>query len=284
MIERQEVRLWFSMIATAGGVPAFVLVTWTIWFVCFDLAPPTMLVAAPRHSSGLVQAKGTIPPPSAAKPVVAPLTAQTPKPLSTMPMAGDAPAYADPAQPVLAQAEAPTSQVRQQPTEVVAAPPDAKESAVASAPPTVAPPMAGDAPANADPAQPILVQAKAPTPQVRQQPTEFVAAAPDAKASVVASAPPTVAPPMAGDAPAYPDAAQDISIVVSSVMPVQPAALEPSEPIEGPIPLPRPKPRVVVAHVSRAASLARSPTVASSRRPSSHAAKSVNARERDRFP
>ena len=338
MIEREDVRLWFSMIGTVGGVPAFVLVIWAIWFVWFDLAPPTMLVTAPRGSSGLVQAKATIPPPSAAKPVAPPLAAQTLKPLSTTPTAGDAHAYADPTQPGLAQAEAPAPPLRQQPTEVVLAPPDAKASEVASAPPTVAPPMAGEVPAYPNPAQPVLAQAEAPAPPPRQQPTEVVLAPPDAKASEVASAPPTVAPPMVGevpaypnpvqpvlaqveatarqlrqqptegvaappdaraskvasapptvalpiasDAPAYPNPVQDISTVVSSVMPAQPAALKPSEPIEGPIPLPRPKPRVI-AHVSRTV-LARSPVAATSRRPSSHhAAKSVNATERDRFP
>ena len=283
MIEREDVRLWFSMIATVGGVPAFVLLIWAIWFVWFDLAPPTMFVTAPRGSLGLVHAKATKPPPSAAKPVAPALAAQTLKPSSTTPMAGDAHAYADPAQPVLAQAEAPAPPLRQQPTEVVLAPPDAKASEVASAPPTVAPPMAGEVPAYPDPAQPVLAEVEAPAPELRHQPMGGVAALPDAKASKVASAPPTVALPIPSDAPGYPNPAQDISTVVSSVMPAQPAALKLSEQIEGPIPLPRPKPRVI-AHVSRTV-LARSPVVATSRRPSSHhAAKSVNATERDRFP
>ena len=212
---------------------------------------------------------------------------------------------AGPVPPVLAQAEAPAPQMRHQPpemAEVVAALPDAKASELTSAPPAVAPPMLGDAhPAYSDPAQdistvvfpvmpakpaevepsepiagpvpPVLDQAEAPAPQMRHQPPEMaevVAALPDAKASELASAPPAVAPPMLGDAhPAYSDPAQDISTVVFPVMPAKPAAVEPSEPIEGPIPLPRSKPRVSVAHVSRTVPLARSPTAASSPRPTS---------------
>jgi hypothetical protein len=125
----------------------------------------------------------------------------------------------------------------------------------------------------ADPAPAALAQTEAPALQLRQQPTEtaeVVAALPDAEASELASAPPAVAPRMLGDAhPAYSDPAQDISTVVSAAMSAKPAALEPSDPIEGPIPLPRRKPRVTFVHVSRAVSLARSPTVASSPRPTS---------------
>ena len=125
----------------------------------------------------------------------------------------------------------------------------------------------------ADPVPAALAQTEAPAPQLRQQPTEtaeVVAALPDAEASELALAPPAVAPRMLGDAhPAYSDPAQDISTVVSAAVSAKPAALEPSEPIEGPIPLPRRKPRVTFVHVSRAVSLARSPTVASSPRPTS---------------
>jgi hypothetical protein len=125
----------------------------------------------------------------------------------------------------------------------------------------------------ADPAPAALAQTEAPAPQLRQRPTEtaeVVAALPDAEASELASAPPAVAP--LGDAhPAYSDPAQDISTVVSAAMSGKPAALEHSEPIEGPIPLPRRKPRVTFVHVSRAVSLAGSPTIASSpRRTSRH--------------
>ena len=204
----------------------------------------------------------------------------------------------------LAQAEAPAPQLRQQLTEMAeaVAVPDAKASEPASAPPAVAPRMLGDAhpaysdpapdistdvspvmsaePAAREPSKPIagpvplaLGQAEAPAPQLRQQLTEMaeaVAALPDAKASEPASAPPAMAPRMLGDAhPAYSDPAPDISTVVSPVMSAKPAAREPSEPIEGPIPLPRRKPRVTVVHVSRTVSLARSPTVASSPRPTS---------------
>jgi hypothetical protein len=184
-------------------------------------------------------------PPPPVVPVAPPLAAQTPKPLSTMPRLGDAhPAYSDPAQDI---------------STVVSAAMSAKPAALEPPEPI------------ADPVPPALAEAEAPAPQLRQQPTEtaeVVAAPPDAKASELASAPPTVAP--RGDAhPAYSDPAQDISTVVSPVMSAKPAALEPTKTIEGPIPLPRPKPSVTVVHVSRTVSLARSPTAASSPRPTS---------------
>jgi hypothetical protein len=333
MLERADARLWFPMIGIAGAVPAVVFAISAISFMRFYFAPPTILAAAPLGSSALAQVEVAVPPPPVV-PVAPPLAAQTPKPLSTMPRLGDAhPAYSDPAQdistvvsaamsakpaaleppepiadpvpPALAEAEAPAPQLRQQPTEtaeVVAAPPDAKASELASAPPAVASRMRGDAhpaysdpaldistvvsaamsakPAAlepsepiADPAPPALAEAEAPAPQLRQQPpetAEVVVALPDAKASELASAPPAVAPRMRGDAhPAYSDPAQDISTLASAVMSTEPAALKPSKPIEGPIPLPRPKPSVTVVHVSRTVSSARSPTVASSPRPTS---------------
>jgi hypothetical protein len=247
MLERADARLWFSMIAIASAVPAVVFVISAIWFMRFYFAPPTILAAAPLGPSALAQVEVAVPPSPAAEPVAPLLAAQTPKPLSTMPMLGDAhPAYSDPAQDI---------------STVVSPVMPAKPAAVEPSEPI------------AGPVPPVLAQAEAPAPQMRHQPTEMaevVAALPDAKASELASAPPAVAPPMLGDAhPAYSDPAQDISTVVSPVMPAKPAAVEPSEPIEGPIPLPRPQPRVTVAHVSRTVPLARSPTVASSPRPTS---------------
>ena len=203
----------------------------------------------------------------------------------------------------MAQTEAPAPQLRQRPTEtaeVVAVPPDAKASELASAPPAVAPRTLDDAhpaysdpeqdtstavspvmaakPAALEPSEPIAgpvppAVAEAEAPQLRQQPTEtaeVAAVPPDVQASELASVPPAVAPRTLDDAhPAHSDPERDISTVVSPVMFAKPAALEPSEPIEGPIPLPRPKPSVTVVHISRTVSLARSPTVASSPRPTS---------------
>ncbi len=246
MLERADTRLWFSMIGIASAVPAVVFAISAIWFMRFYFAPPTILAAAPRGPSALAQVAVAVPPP-AAVPVALPLAAQTPKPLSTMPRLGDAhPAYFDPVQDISTDV-----------SPVMSAEPAAREPSK---------PIAGPVPL-------ALAQAEAPAPQLRQQLTEMaeaVAALPDAKASEPASAPPAMAPRMLGDAhPAYSDPAPDISTVVSPVMSAKPAAREPSEPIEGPIPLPRRKPRVTVVHVSRTVSLARSPTVASSPRPTS---------------
>ena len=233
MLERADARLWFSMIAIAIAVPAVVFVISAIWFMRFYFAPPTILAAAPLGPSALAQVEVAVPPTPAGEPVAPRLAAQTPKTVSTMPMLGDAhPAYSDPALDI---------------STVVSPVMPAKPAAVEPSEPI------------AGPVPPVLAQAEAPAPQTR-----------DAKASELASAPPAVALPMLGDAhPAYSDPALDISTVVSPVMPAKPAAVEPSETIEGPIPLPRPKPRVTVAHVSRTVPLARSPTVASSPRPTS---------------
>ncbi len=333
MLERAGARLWVSIIVIVCAFPAVVFVISAVWFTRLYFAPPLIVEATPRGPSALVQVEAAVPPP-AAEPVTPPLVAQTPEPLSTMSVLGDAhPASSDPAQdistveshvmpakpaalepseptagpvpPVLAQAEAPAPQLKQQPTEMaeaVAPPPDPNASELASAPHAVAPPVLGDAhPASSNPAQdistletpvmpakpaslepsepiagpvpPVLAQAEASAPQLKQPPTEMaedVAPPPDAKASELASAPLAMAPPVLGDAhPASSDPAQDISTVETPVMPAKPAALEPAEPIEGPIPLPRPKPRVTVAHVSRTVSLARSPPLANSPRPTS---------------
>jgi hypothetical protein len=242
MLERADARLWFPMIGITSAVPAIVFAISAIWFMRFYFAPPTILAAAPLGPSVLAQVEVAVP--TAAAP---PPAAQIPKPLSTMPRLGDAhPAYSDPAQDI---------------STVVSPAMSAKPAALEPSEPI------------ADPVPPALAQTEAPASQLRQQPTdaaEVVAALPDAKASELASAPPAVAPRTLDDAhPAYSDPAQDISTVVSPAMSAKPAALEPSEPIEGPIPLPRRKPRVTFVHVSRALSLARSPTVASSPRPTS---------------
>ena len=94
MLERANARLWFSMIAIASAVPAVVFVVSAIWFMRFYFAPPTILAAAPLGPSALAQVEVAVPPPPAAEPVAPLLAAQTPKPLSKMPMLGDAhPAY-----------------------------------------------------------------------------------------------------------------------------------------------------------------------------------------------
>ena len=253
MLERADARLWFAMMSTACAVPAVVFVISAAWFMYFDFAPPIILGVPPLGPSMLAKVEAAAPPPPAAEPVAPPLTAQTQEPLSTIPMLGDAhPASSDPAQ---------DSSTVESP--VMPAKPAALEPSE---------PITGAVP-------PVLTQAEAPAPQPKLQPTEMpevVVAPPDAKATELVSAPPAQTPkplstmPVLDDAhPDYSDPAQGSSTIESSVMPAKPAALEPSEPIAGPIPLPRPKPRVTVAHVSRAVSLARSPPVASSPRPPS---------------
>jgi len=92
---------------------------------------------------------------------------------------------------------------------------------------------------------------------------EPVAPAPDAKAPEFASASSLFAtlalvPPTLGRAsPAYADPTQDTFSSVSPMMTAKPATLELSEPISGPVPLPKPKPHVTVAHLNRAVPLPR---------------------------
>ena len=232
MLECADARLWSSMIAIACTIPAVIFVISVAWFVRLYFAPPMIFEAAPLGQSELAQVKAAVPPP-AAKPFAPPLAdART--------------AYADPAQNIL------TVESSVMPTKPAALEPSK--------------PITGHI-------LPVLAQTEAPTPQLKQQPTEVaeaVAALPDTKASELPSPPPAMVSPMLGEThSAYADPAQNISTAVSSVMLAKPAALKPHEPINGLIPLPRPKPRVTVALVSRTVSFARSAPVAISQHPTS---------------
>jgi hypothetical protein len=151
--------------------------------------------------------------------------------------------------------------VRATVTEPVALPPKATEPSSTRPTPGGAPPADADRAQAALPSAPVQVEAAVPPPPATV--AEPVAPAPDAKAPGPASASSlfatlAVVPPILGrGSPAYADPTQD---TFSSVSPMagKPAALEFSEPISGPVPLPKPKPHVTVAHVSRAVPLPRS--------------------------
>jgi hypothetical protein len=199
MLERADARLWFAMMSTACAVPAVVLVISAAWFMYFDFAPPIILGVPPLGPSMLAKVEAAAPPPHAAEPVAAPLTAQIQEALSTIPMLDDAhPASSDPAQdsstvessvmpakpaalepsepitgavpPVLTQVEATASQPKLQPTEmpeVVVAPPDAKASELVSAPPAQTPEVMPAKPAALEPSEPIAVPIPLPRPKPR---------------------------------------------------------------------------------------------------------------------
>lgn len=131
------------------------------------------------------------------------------------------------------------------------------------APPTVAIPnpmmmMADDPPAPA-----VSARAVTEAPQPPMAMTEPATPLPAAERRVPASALPmfatlAVVPPTLSSAPqAFADPVQDISRATPSIMVEEPAALEPAEPIAGPVPLPRAKPHGPLALVTGAIPLPR---------------------------
>ena len=130
------------------------------------------------------------------------------------------------------------------------------------APPTVAIPnpmmMADDPPTPA-----VSARAVTEAPQPPMAMTEPATPLPAAERRVPASALPmfatlAVVPPTLSSAPqAFADPVQDISRATPSIMVEEPAALEPAEPIVGPIPLPRAKPHGPLALVTGAIPLPR---------------------------
>ncbi len=244
MLERADARLWFSIIAAASAFPAVVFVIWAAWFMRFYFAPPMNLAATPPGPPVLARVEAAVPPP-AAEPVAPPLAAQTLEPLSTNPTLGDShPTSSDSAQDV--------STVESIVMPVKPAAPEPSE------------PMTSPVPV-------LPKQAEAPAQQPKQPPTEMsevvVAPPPDAEASELASAPLAVASPRLGDAHSDHSDPALASTVEFPVTPAEPAALNPSKPIEGPIPLPRPRPRVTAAHFRRTVSMPRLPPIESSANP-----------------
>jgi len=237
MLERAGARLWVSIVAAVIIFPAAVVLLLAAWAIRVQIALPmrtdpsaVTLAAAPPISPVQENVRATVTEPVA-------LPAKTTEPSSTLPTPGEAsPTYADRAQDAL---------------------------------PSVFPIMAAK-PAALEPSKPIAgavapmsAQVEAGVPPPPATVAEPVASAPDAKSPKFVSASSlfatlAVVPPILGRAsPAYADPAQD---TFSSVSPTaaKPATLEFSEPISGPVPLPKPKPHVTVAHVSRAVPLPRS--------------------------
>jgi len=244
MLERAGTRLWVSIVAAVIIFPAAVVLLLAAWAIHVQIALPMLtnprpvtLATAPPSASVQEKVEAALPPQRATVTEPIALPPNAPEPSSTRPTPGEAsPTDADRAQDAL---------------------------------PSVSPMMAAKSAALepseavADAASPMLAQVEAAAPPPPATVAEPVAPAPDAKAPEPASALSLFAtlalvPPILGRAsPAYADPTQDTFSSVPPLMTAKPATLELSKPISGPVPLPRPKPRVTVAHVNRALPLRR---------------------------
>ena len=222
MRKSAETRFWISIAAPAFVLPVAAIAMFTVWYIRLQFppraipSPATLAETRPvRPAQAPIEAAMTAPPEAAAEPAAAAPAEQTPEPSPAMPMLRHALAVqVHPVQTDSA-AEAPTM-----------------------------------------PAEPA---AEALAPQPEQQTTGIeVAAAPqsDAKTPQSAFVLPmiatlAVAPPVLRNPPqAYADPARDAS-PANPVMPIEPAALDPSRPIEGLVPLPRRRPHVTIVNASR---------------------------------
>ena len=244
MLERAGARLWVSIVAGVVALPVAAVVLLAAWVIRVQIvAPPTpgdprpVTVAAALPISPVQQKiEAAVPPQRGAvtESIERPPTALTPEPSSTMPTPGNASsAEADRVQETPPQETLPQDARLQDALAQLALPP---------VPPTVAAEPAAVEPAepNVGVASPMPAQLEAAKPLPPETVGERFAPALDVKApdftpalSVFATL--AVVPPKLGTA--YADPAQDASTSKS-------AALERSEPISGPIPLPRRKPRV----------------------------------------
>jgi nicotinate-nucleotide--dimethylbenzimidazole phosphoribosyltransferase len=275
MLERAGARFWISIVAGVIVFPVAVVVLLAAWIVSAQVAAPpvvsatrpvTVAIASPIPSVQRT-VEVAVPPQRAAvaEPIAPPTIAPTPEPASTTPTVGLASSTdVDRAQQAKPQDGLPQEVVPQE------APP--QDASAREASPSVSPATAAE-PIAPEPAEPI-VGAVSPAPalvEAAEPPradtvAERFAPASDAKApeptpalSVLATL--ALVPPKFGSSSAHADPAQDTSpsqdTSVSPTMTVKPAALEISETASGLVPLPRPKPRVVVANVSRVVPLPR---------------------------
>jgi hypothetical protein len=222
-LERAHARRWVSIIAVVIPVAAFVLLG--SWFIRAYVAPPTVDVPNPMMMA-------TAPPPAAP--------------------------------PVRAQIETPRPQPPQVATrtevEVPMTPPVATRTQVEA---PIPPPPQTVARAPADTARPAAAEPDAPPPALqrtvdRSEPRVEIASALPMLATLTA-APPSLGSPI----PGYPDAPKEAALVepapAAEAAPVtaENDALEPSEPIAGPIPLPKKKPHARIALLTGAVPLPR---------------------------
>jgi hypothetical protein len=243
MSERAAARLWVSIVAAVIIFPTAVVLLLAAWAIHIQIAQPMLtdpspfrLAAAPAISpvqeKVQEQVEAAVPPPRATVTEPIALPPKAPEPSSTLPTLGEASAAdADRAEDALPSA-APT----------MAEKPDAPEPSA---------PVAGAV-------SPTPAQVEAAVPPPPPTVAEPAAPAPDAKAPEFASASSlfarlaVVPPPILGrTSPAYADPTQDAFSSASPIMTAKPATPKLSGSISGRVPLPKPKPRVTVAHISR---------------------------------
>jgi hypothetical protein len=248
MLERAGARFWVSVIAGAVAFPVAAVVLLAVWLIRFQIVtPPTptnpspVTVAAASPVRQKVEAAAPPQRAAATEPVAPPTTAPSPEPASAVPT----PDNASPVQAALPQAASP------RPAAQEALPLDALPSvspivtAKAAVPESAVPEPAKPDVATVSPMPAQLDVAKSlPAEEVaKAMPPETVgerfapaleSKAPDFTPALSVFATLAVAPPKLGAA--YADPSQDGS--------TKPATPNLSEPISGPVPLPRPKPRV----------------------------------------
>jgi hypothetical protein len=244
MSERGSARLWVSIVAAVLIFPTAVVLLLAAWAIHVQIAVPILtdpspvrLAAAPAMSpvQEKVEAAASAQRATVTEPVAPPPKA--PEPSSTLPTLAEAsPADAGRAQGALSSAS--------------------PKMVAKSGAPEPAEPVAGAV-------SPTPAQVEAAVPPSPATAAEPVAPAPDAKPHEFASASSlfatlAVVPPILGRAsPAYADPTQDTFSSAPPVIAAKRATPELSESISGPIPLPKPKPLVTVAHVGRAVPLPR---------------------------
>ena len=177
---------------------------------------------------------------------VAPPTVDIPNPMMT----AAAPPPAAP--PVRAQIETPRPQPPQVATRTEVEPPAAPQPPARTQAETPQPPVAMAEPAAPPPAQERTTErATERTSERTEQRPEFASALP-----MLATL--TVAPPSLGSSiPGYADPAQDAAPAETGTVTAENDALEPSEPIAGPVPLPKKRPHARVALFTGAVPLPR---------------------------
>ena len=269
MLERAGARFWVSIVAGAIAFPVAAVVLLAVVIIRAQIAGPVLtdpaavtVAAAPPISSLQKKIEAAEPPQrvAATEPVAPPTTAPSPEPASVVPMPDNAsPAEVDRAQAALPKAALPQAAPPQDPPPQAAVPQEAPpQDASPSVSPIVTAKPAVPESAALEPAKSDTGAASVPTQveAAKSLPAEEVAKAlppetvgerfapaletkaPDFTPALSVFATFAAVPPKLGTA--YADPTRD-----GSTKPAPPTL---SEPISGPVPLPRPKPRVAANH------------------------------------
>ena len=221
-LERAHARRWVSIIAVVIPVAAIVLLG--SWFIRAYVAPPTVDIPNPMTAA-------TAPPP---------------------------------APPVRAQIETPRPQPPQVATRTEVEPPAAPQTVARAPAETPRPPVAMAEPAAPPPAQERTTERT--TERATDRTTELTSERtmerteqrPEFASALPMLATLTVAPPSLGSTiPGYAEPAQNAAPAETGAVTAENDALEPSEPIAGPVPLPKKKPHARVALFTGAVPLPR---------------------------